>query len=147
MALERYTDEEKKFLAQLCSENKGSTADDIAKLAVESEQFGSRTADALRQRIFKLLREKKAKRAAKESPAAKAAPKTKGQPRKAPAPQIEAPVEIVATPRQTNGHSNGNGHAVSVPVALSGDELELQLAGGAKVKGSPSGIAALIKGL
>jgi hypothetical protein len=155
--IERYTDGELETLSKLVQANtRASTPLSVAELAVAAEnQLPGRTADALKQRIFKMQREgspiKHKKVAVKKLAQApvQAKPKagTAGRPAaKTPrakhiAKDEAAPVSTLA-PRR-NGILR-NAHPALPVSSSSSDALTLTLPGGATVLGRPAQIAELL---
>lgn len=138
--LERYNDDEIATLLKLVKENSASSAPlSVAELAsVAESHLVGRSADAIKQRIFKMQREgTKPKRVAAKKPAAHAAPRRPAKPTK-PKPTTPTPDRKPAR----NGHTNGTTARKPLP-----EGLILTLPGGAQVTGRPSQIAELVKQL
>lgn len=148
--IERYTDEELAVLAKLVKENAAAAQPlSVADLATRAEaQLQSRTADALKQRIFKIQREattirprkvsvkKLAKAGAKAATTRKAAAHTakptvhfakKGKPVRRAAPQAKPYTKP------------------SAPAAAANDGLLLTLPTGATVSGRAAQIAEFVR--
>lgn len=145
--IERYTDEELAVLAKLVKENAAAAQPlSVADLATHAEgQLSGRTADALKQRIFKIQREastirprkvsvkKLAKAGAKAAPAHKAAAHT-AKPTVHFAKAKEKPVRRAAP--QAKPYTKP-----SAPAAATNDGLLLTLPNGATVSGRAAQIA------
>lgn len=142
--LERYNDEEIATLQRLVKENAAAiTPLTVAELASVAEgHLAGRTADAIKQRIFKMQREG-------SKPTRKAATKKPAPSKASAAPARKRTVQKVAKPqppvRRPNGHAPtavANSHSPKLP-----EGLILTLPGGAQVTGRPSQIAELVKQL
>lgn len=150
--LERYSDEEVAVLKQIVKDNAAQAKPlAVAELAAAAEKkMPGRSADALKQRIFKMLREARSmrrptKKVAQKIPKPKAtvrvAAKKKGRIVKDP-PRTRVPA------RKAPPQGGLESAAVHIPTPVAAPEgVVLHLPNGARVQGSPAQIAEIARSL